>query len=238
LALTLTGTFPAREDGPLALALVRLLSAGSPASPAGLAHAMGCGEREVMERLDDWPNVERDDWRRVTGFSGLTLRATAHSLRVGDRQLYAWCAWDTLFLPALLNETARVLAKCAVTGADVELVVSPRGVQSVRPEELYVTFPPMEDTNTRDITSSFCCHVVFLAGADAVRTWKDTHARGMVLNLDAAYELGRRKVTPLLERAPQPSGVEPLMPTASTRWRSIERRNRFPSRGGDRGSLD
>jgi alkylmercury lyase len=205
MVLALTGTFPTREDGPLALALVRLLSAGYPASPAALAAATRRGEGEVIDRLDDWPNVERDDQGRVTGFSGLTLQATGHSLRVGDHQLYAWCAWDTLFLPALMNETASVLAKCAVTGAEVQLVVSPRGVQSVRPEELYVTFPPMEDTNTSAIRSSFCCHVAFLGGADAVRRWKDTHARGMVLTLDAAYELGRRKVTALLEPALQPS---------------------------------
>jgi hypothetical protein len=85
-------TFPVREDGPLALALIRLLSAGHPVSPAALAQVVDRPEREVTERSDEWPNVERDQRRRVVGFSGLTFRATGHGLRVGDRQLHAWCA--------------------------------------------------------------------------------------------------------------------------------------------------
>lgn len=202
-ARALPDTFPVREDASLAVALVRLLSAGHPVSLAALAQTADRSEREVRERLDNWPNVERDEQARVVGFFGLTLRTTAHSFRIGDRELHAWCAWDTLFLPALLDEPARVRSKCAVTGASVELVVTPRGVESACPEELYVTFPPLAGTDTREITSSFCCHVVFLAGAEAARVWEATHADGVALAVDAAYELGGRAVTPLLELASQ-----------------------------------
>jgi alkylmercury lyase len=191
-------TFPVREAGPLALALIRLLSAGHPVSPAALAQVVGRPERKVTERLDDWPNVERDQRRRVVGFSGLTLRATGHGFRVGDRQLYAWCAWDTLFLPSLLGETARVSSKCAVTGANVELVVSPRDVQSTSPGEVYVTFPALAGLDTGDMRRSFCCHVVFLARSEAAHSWERAHAGGMVLGVEAAQELGRRTVAPLL----------------------------------------
>ena len=204
LALALQPTFRVREDAPLALALVRLLSAGHPVSPAALAQAVDRPEREVTERLDQWPNIERDERRRVVGFSGLTLRATGHGLRVGDRQLYAWCAWDTLFLPSLLDETAHVSSKCAVTGANVELAVSPREVQSTSPGELYVTFPAPAGLDTRNIRRSFCCHVMFLAGADAARSWEGTHAGSLVLGVDAAQELGRHTVAPLLEPAARP----------------------------------
>ncbi len=81
-----------------------------------------------MERLECWPNVERDQQGRVVGFSGLTLRPTAHSLRVGDRQLYAWCAWDTLFLPALLDETAG--DPCSGRTTDADEAVRPAGALS------------------------------------------------------------------------------------------------------------
>jgi hypothetical protein len=180
-------TFPVPEDRPLALALIRLLSAGHPVSPAALARAVNRPEREVTERSHEWANVERDQRRRVVGFSGLTLRATGHGLRVGDRQLYAWCAWDTLFLPSLLDETALVSSNCAVTGSNVELVVSPRDVHSTSLRELYVTFPALASLDTGDIRRSFCCHVVFLAGATprtagsahmlAARCWASTRPK-------------------------------------------------------------
>lgn len=198
----LRDVFPAREDAPLALALVRLLSAGQPVSEAALAQTTGRPEREVVERLDGWPNVQRDHQARIVGFSGLTLNTTAHSFRVGDRQLYTWCAWDTLLLPALLAQTARVRAKCAVTDRDVELVVSPSGIESAHPRELHVTFPPLAAVDTNNVTSSFCCHVVFLADADAdaeaARTWEATHPGDTVVDVAAAYELGRRTIAPLL----------------------------------------
>jgi alkylmercury lyase len=200
LALARHDTFPSREDSPLALGLVRLHSAGSPVSLAALGQVVDRPVREVTERLDDGPNIERDHGRLV-GFSGLALRTTAHSVRVGDRELYAWCAWDAQFLPALLDETAQVRSKCAVTGVDVGLVVSPRGVHSTSPRELHLTFPALAGLDTGDIRRSFCCHVVFLAGAEAARRWEATHAGGMALDVDAAYALGHRTVAPLLEPA-------------------------------------
>ncbi len=198
-ARALQSTFPARNDAPLALTLLRLLSTGRPVTPAALAQAAACTQTDVVERLRSWPNVDRDQRGDIVAFSGLTLRPTAHEFTVGNRRLYTWCAWDTLFLPALLRETAHVHSACAVTGSVVELVVAPAGVRDARPGDLHVSFPPLAAANTADITGSFCCSVFFLAGVDAARTWREIRADGSVFGVDAAYELGRRAVTALLE---------------------------------------
>ena len=195
----LQSTFPARNDAPLALALLRLLSKGWPVSAAALARAADHAEAEVIGRLSSWPNVERDETGHIVAFSGLTLRPTAHEFRVGIRQLHTWCAWDALFLPALLHQTADVRSLCPVTGSVVELVVAPDRVRSARSSDVRVSFPPLAATDTADITGSFCCHVFFLAGADAARTWRETRADDSVFDMDAAFELGRRAVTALLE---------------------------------------
>ena len=194
---TAEATFPACDDAPLALALVRLLARGEPVTDAMLAAA---GERErddVTAQLARWPNIERDADAAVVGFSGLTLRATAHSFRVEGRELHTWCAWDTLFLPGMLGATAHVRSTCPVTGRTVRLVVAPDGVEHADPPGIHVSFPPMATTDTADITRTFCCHVHFLAGPDAGRTWQDTHPDGHVLDLAAAFELGCR-TSPLL----------------------------------------
>lgn len=198
-ARALQSTFPAGNDASLALALLRLLSEGRPVTPAALAQAANRTAGEVVGRLSSWPNVERDEAGQVVAFSGLTLRPTAHGFRVGTRGLHTWCAWDTLFLPALLRQTADVRSLCPVTGSVVELVVAPDGVTSARPADLHVSFPSLAATDTDDITGSFCCHVFFLAGADAARTWRETRAEDSVFDVDAAFELGRRVVAALLE---------------------------------------
>jgi len=198
-ARALQGTFPAHDDAPLALALLRHLSEGRPVSAAALARAVDRTDVEVIGRLSSWPNLERDESGHIVAFSGLTLRPTAHEFRVGVRQLHTWCAWDTLFLPALLGQTADVRSLCPVTGSIVELVVTPDGVTSAGPADLHVSFPPPAATDTANITGSFCCHVFFLAGADAARSWRRARADDVVLDVDAAFELGRRAVTALLE---------------------------------------
>jgi alkylmercury lyase len=197
-------TFAACEDAPLALALVRLLALGKPVRDATLAAA---GERtidDVAAQLARWPNLERDGDDAVIGFSGLTLRQTAHSFKIGDRQLHTWCAWDTLFLPSMLGATAHVRSTCPASGRAVELVVTPDGIEHAHPSEIHVSFPPSDTTNTADITGTFCRHVHFLAGTDAANTWQETHPDDHVLDLTAAFELGRRTTAPLTApRTPQ-----------------------------------
>ena len=193
----LRDTFPARDDALLALALVRLLARGKPVTEFMLAAGAGRAFDDVTAQLARWPNIERDADDAVIGFSGLTLRPTDHSIQVDDQQLHAWCAWDTLFLPRMLGATAYVRSTCPVSGRRVQLVVAPDGVEHADPVGIHLSFPPWASTNTADITGTFCCHVRFLVGADAAQTWLETHPDGHVLDLAAAFELGRRTTAPL-----------------------------------------
>lgn len=194
----LRDTFPAADDAPLALALLRLLAKGRAVGLSALARAVDRDQGSVCAQVDQWPNVERDDDDAIIGFSGLTLRATTHRFKVRDQPLHTWCAWDTLFLPSLLDTTASVHSTCPITGAMVELVVAPSGITASSPQEVSVSFPPLRATDPRDITSSFCCHVHFLAGADAAASWRIANPDGYVLGLNAAFTLGQRAIAPLL----------------------------------------
>jgi alkylmercury lyase len=172
----LVGPLPACEDPPRALALLRELADGR---PVAADHAR-------------WPNVKLDGEGRIVGFSGLSLTPTAHRFEVGGRRLYAWCAWDTLFLPAMLDRPALVRSTCAVTGREVRLDVDPSGVRAADPEPLWVSFPAPSSTSAADLTGTFCCHVHFLAGREAADRWEAGHPGGTALTLQDAFELGRR----------------------------------------------
>jgi alkylmercury lyase len=180
LADSLAGTFPACEDAPLARALLRALAKGEPVTDAALTAA-----------ADRWPNVELDDRGRVVAFSGLSLTPTEHRFTVGTHQLYTWCAWDTLFLPALLDQPARVQSSCPISGTQVRLAVDQSNVRDVDPEDLWVSFPPRGTASTADITGTFCCHVHFLAGRAAADQWPSRHQGATVLSVPDAFEVGR-----------------------------------------------
>lgn len=196
-AEALRSTFPGCEDAPLAVTLLHLLAEGEPVTTAALARTAARKREDVAAQVAQWPNIERDDDGAIVGFSGLTLRPTAHAFHVAGRRLHAWCAWDTLFLPAMLGTTARVRSTCPVTGRAVELTVAPDGIDHAEPEPLHVSFPPLATTDTSNITGSFCGHVHFLAGDDAARAWQDSHLEGEVLDVRAAFALGCGTVAPL-----------------------------------------
>jgi alkylmercury lyase len=191
MARALAGTFPGREDSGRAIALLRALALGRPVSVTALASVVSRDAANGAATLARWPNVEWDSKGDIVAFGGLTLRATAHQFVVDGRQLHCWCAWDTLFLPALLGQPAHVRSRCPMTGAAVALTVNPDGVSAAAPASLAVSFPPLDAMRTDDIVGTFCCHVHFLAGPDAADRWLADHRGAAVLALDDAFELGR-----------------------------------------------
>jgi alkylmercury lyase len=191
LARSLAATFPGWDDAPLARALLRALARGEPVSVAALAASTDRAADDVTRTLARWSNVHRDERGRVEAFCGLSLRPTEHRFEVGGVRLYTWCAWDALFLPALLDEQARVESTCAVTGVRVSLTVAPEGVLASQPEDVWVSFPPPARASTANIVESFCRHVHFLAGREVAARWADGRAGSLAVDLDDAFDLGR-----------------------------------------------
>lgn len=189
-AAALAGTFPAPRDAGLAVTLLRLLANGAPVSTEELAEASGGCADDVAQRLAALPSVEFDEAGRVVAFIGLSLRPTAHRVALGEETLFTWCAWDTLFLPALLDRTACVQSTCPVTGQPISLTVTPQNVVDLDPVEAVMSI--VVPTGSDPIRSTFCCNVMFLASPDAGRTWLADRTDGALRSVDQAYELGRR----------------------------------------------
>ncbi len=84
----------------VAVAVYRLLAAGAPVSPAMVAQRIDLSPDHVGQMLKEWPGVFYDKQERVLGFWGLSLGEMPHRFRVEGKQLYTWCAWDSLFIPA------------------------------------------------------------------------------------------------------------------------------------------
>ena len=177
----------------LSLTLYRELARGAPVSPSSLADRVEMPAEAAVRQLRSWPGVYYDGEQRVVGFWGLTIAPMPHRLRVDGRELYAWCAWDTLFLPALLGTSVEVESSCRATGAPVRLTVTPHGVESAEPAGLSVSFllPDAEAMNANVITS-FCHYVHFFSSRKAAKPWLHEHPETFLLSLVDAYEFGRR----------------------------------------------
>jgi len=112
-------------------ALVRGIAKHGSVSAADFAAELGISEASAKEVLSSLApmGLELDGAGRIVG-AALTVRTTPHRMRLGGRELYAWCALDTLFIPGLLDEAAMVESTCPESGDEIRLEVEPNGARS------------------------------------------------------------------------------------------------------------
>lgn len=122
--------------------------------------------------------------------SALTLTPTPHRFRVNDHDLYASCALDTLFLPALIDQTAEITSTCPQTGESVQLTVSPDGIVESSPAETALSIV-IASGCTSGIDGTFCGQIHFFASSDAAETWRADRADITLLPLAEAYQLAQ-----------------------------------------------
>lgn len=181
----------AAECDDLYVHLLRLLAEGRPVSVDRLAAESSKTPEHVTRWLSRYPAAELDSAGQVIG-AGITLTPTPHRFLVGRRELYTWCAWDTLIFPMILKRRARVKSVSPATGADIRLIVNHDEVEEVKPENAVVSMVVPEGMNACSNTrSAFCDHSHFFRSPEEARPWKSEHPSGRVLSVTGAYALGR-----------------------------------------------
>ena len=171
----------------------RQLAKGEPVTSDAIARAIDVPVGRVDEALRSWPGVYRDGEGQVVGFWGLALAALEPEYRflIDGKTSYAWCALDTLFIPAFLGKTVRVEATCGVTGNRVSLVIAGNGVSELKPAGAVVSMVIPDGPCGYDVIESFCHRVLFFASEEAGRSWVGEHQGTTLLSVQEAFELGR-----------------------------------------------
>jgi len=183
------------DERAVALEVYKGLAASGTIAVAALSERTGLDPSRVEAILASQTGVFRDARGDVVGFWGLTAQPVSkHVLRINGQSRYAWCAWDCLFISALLGVSVEVSSVCPQTDDPIELIVSPRSVEQVRPAStvLSMLLPDLHDCR-EDIVSSFCHFVHFFRDDRAARKWAATHPGTHVITLDQGLELGRMK---------------------------------------------
>lgn len=189
-------TFLRQGDMPDFVAvLIGLVATGQPVEPAELAQRSGVPVDRLLSWLHAQPGTDWDEQGRLVGF-GLTQRRTAHRFTIADRQLFAFCAADTLLFTPILREPAHVESTCPTTGQPIRIELAPDRVLDIDPAAAVVSQVAL--CPTTDIRASICDHGHFFACPAAAEPWRQAHPNGQVLGvgeffdiaLSAASELG------------------------------------------------
>ena len=132
-----------------------------------------------------------DSHGRVTGLWGLAISelSPAHRFQSGGQVLYAWCAWDTLFLPGRLGQDARITSACPVTGETIQITAGPDGITGTSHPGAVVSFLRPDGPFDSGVVQSFCHFVHFFASRQAGEQWIAAYPGTFLLTLSDAYDL-------------------------------------------------
>ncbi len=184
------------EQQRVAVAVYRELAKGKAVSLSQIGEALEEPSIEALDLLNQEPLrrfIYRDENGRVAGFAGIATAPMHHEFNLSGRKLWTWCAWDGLFIPLILGETAEIGSPDPETGELVRLRVSPSGIEMADPESTVVSFlvPGAGDfeTSTANVMASFCHFVFFFASRDSSERWAAKHAGTFLYSLDEAWKL-------------------------------------------------
>lgn len=204
------------EEQRAGIVLLRELAKGQPVGASQFATALGVptDEAETLlkeSRLRQLIYAGQDG--RVVGIWGLSTARTHHRFTINGRTLWAWCAGDTLFLPAVLGETAEVESHDPESGDLIRLTISPARVEAVEPVDVTVSFlqPDAVDfTSATQIMATACHHIYFFGSRASGDRWVAKHPGKVLLSLDEAFALARglnaQVFGPELARFPRAAG--------------------------------
>jgi len=184
----------------ISLRLYRILARGEPVSHEQLARELDLSQEIVEQFLKDRLGVYYDDNQNIIGYVGLAITEMPHRFILEGRTLYTWCAWDSLFIPALLGANAKVQSISPDTGESISFTASPDGVKDVIPESatMSVLIPDeknekYKDELQKDIIGSFCHFVFFFESYTAGSEWISRRTEKFAqLSIEEAFRLGQK----------------------------------------------
>lgn len=200
LSKATSACFPefSREERRAGIGLLRELARGEPLNLTRWAQRLGVPDTHAESLLRSSPLspfVQMGKDGQVLGFWGLSTVPTHHRLAIDGATLWAWCAVDSLFLPELLDVTARVISKDPESDEGIELTVSPSGVEAVAPESVLVSVNSPETWELsafEKIVKSACHFVYYFASRESGERWALKHPGVVLVSLETAFAFGHR----------------------------------------------
>ncbi len=192
-----------QQDSPLKMTefciqSIQLLANGQPVSAEKLAstsHLSLADAHDTLAQLNQC-GCELDTHGNLLG-AVLTLNPTPYHFQVNGQRLFAWCAMDTLFLPALLGQTAQVESTCPATNTKIRLTITPAGIEAVNPPEtaISVVIPGVTPSCQAGAKSGpqgpICSAMHFFSSYEAASPWLIAHPGTIILTMDKAWHLAQ-----------------------------------------------
>ena len=191
----------------LLIRVVRSLANGRPVTGEQvdqIVAGLGTARDEADQFLRQISERDADD--SIVGIMGLSLNDHPHQFNVNATRMSTWCAEDTLFLPAMLKQTATIESESPLTKEKIRLTVSADGVEESSPAGAVVSIvivdPDKADmSSAQAIWGTFCHHIFFFASREEGEQWAAGRDDIEILSVHEGFELGKQAWSKVLAYA-------------------------------------
>lgn len=174
--------------------LYRQLAAGKPVPLENVASVLAVSAGQLKRSFGEWviSALEYDEQGHVVAFGGLTLKPTPYRFEVAEKMLYTWCALDCLFIPRLIDKSAKVESTCPVSKRLIRLLIEPDRIGHCNPDGAHISIVALGSCESKvNVRDGFCCHVHFFGSQDTAHTWLLEHKDAIILPVNEAFKLAK-----------------------------------------------
>jgi alkylmercury lyase len=168
------------------LQALRLLAEGEPVTAEMIGSKLGIPTQTAQSVFEaSRGKGQWDNDGRLIG-SALTLVPTPHRFRIVDKDLYTWCAHDTIFLPGLLGMAAEVVSPDPLTGDLIKLLISPEGPKTYTPNSAVLSiFQAPEPATGPD--SPVCANSHYFTSRVSAEAWSKDRPGITIMSIEDAF---------------------------------------------------
>jgi alkylmercury lyase len=168
------------------LQALRLLAEGEPVSAEMVASKLGIPTHIAQAVFEESRGKGQwDEEGRLIG-SALSLVPTAHHFKIKDRELYTWCAHDTILLPGLLRMVAEVESPDPRNGDQINLVIGPQGPDTYTPESAVLTV--LQSTSPAiGPESAVCTNSHYFSSRASAEEWSKDRPGVTIMQIEDAF---------------------------------------------------
>lgn len=171
---------------------IQLLSEGRPLSAKRLAEVWDMSQdqvRVILEQASSTGKAQLDGEGNLVG-GVLSLVPTTHKVRLNDNDLYAWCAYDAIYIPGVIGMKAQIESTDPVNGETIRMTITPHGVNDLNPEGSVVSVVS-PDVGGVGPDSPRCSQMLFFTSRESAGTWLKDHPGVEILTVGEVFEIAQ-----------------------------------------------
>ena len=178
----------------LANIIYQTLALGESVSMAMIMKKLNISTVEAKILVNSLDEIEKDQQSNITGFRGLSLTRGEFNIQVNNRQLFCWCAFDTLFVADLLSTPCKVIAQCGQSQQALSFTIDRNEIIYGHCESIFMSLAlPSKECYQSNLQACFCHYVKFFKSKKLAQTWAQEYSDICILPLQQAFELAKQR---------------------------------------------